>query len=134
MKWNGTVSFPGATHISADQNTAATAQPPISRRLTVDDAIADITHRLNAIGAAQPGPQAPDADVHDVAARIELHAPHIRQQLSSAAYWPLRLMRCCSNRNSRSGSSTSRLPIRARCICRSRMTDPARNHLVADPG
>src|SRR5690349_1201244 len=86
MKWNGTVSLPGTSHIRTASNAAAAAQPPISSRLVVGDAIADIAYRLYPVGPVQLGAEPANADVHDVGARVEGDAPHVVEQLAAAAH------------------------------------------------
>src|SRR5689334_4267876 len=86
MKWNGTVSLPGTSHINAASSTAAAAQPPIRSRLVVGDAIADIAYRLDPVGPVQLGAEPANADVHDVGARVEVDAPDVVEQLAAAAH------------------------------------------------
>src|SRR6266516_6463682 len=85
MKWNGIVSWPGSTNIAAVLTAAKITQPGNSQRLTGDEAISDIAHRLNRFPfklRAQPA----DAHVHDVAPRIAGVAPHVCEQLITGAH------------------------------------------------
>src|SRR4029450_8624969 len=85
MKWNGIVSWPGTANISAVLAAAKITQPGKSQRLTGDEAVSDIAHRLNrSMLQFRAGP--PNAHVHDVAAWSEGVAPHICEQLIPGAY------------------------------------------------
>src|SRR5215469_9796049 len=85
MKWNGIVSWPGSANIAAVLATAKITQAGKSQRLTGDKAVSDIAHRLNRF-LFKLRAQSADADVHDVASRIEGVAPHIREQLITGAH------------------------------------------------
>src|SRR5207344_3331254 len=85
MKWNGIVSWPGTANISAVLAAAKITQPGKSQRLTGDEAVSDIPHRLNR-SLFQLRAQSADTHVHDVAAWIEGVAPHICEQLVAGAH------------------------------------------------
>src|SRR5215813_4728646 len=85
MKWNGIVSWPGSTNIATVLTAAKISQPGKSQRLTGDEAVSDITHRLNR-SPLKLRPQSSDAHVHDVASRIAGVAPYICEQLIAGAH------------------------------------------------
>src|SRR5689334_15009941 len=85
MKWNGIVSWPGSANIAAVLMTAKITQPGKSQRLTSDEAVSDIAHRLNR-SLFKLRSQSSDAHVHDVAPRIAGVAPHVREQLITSAH------------------------------------------------
>src|SRR5215475_9419251 len=94
-RWNGIVSPPGMTNISQRLTAVKTAQTGTSTRLASegsirDEAVAHIPHRLDLV-RVELGPQPPDVDVHDVAARIERVAPDIGEQLLPGAHPALAL-------------------------------------------
>src|SRR5262249_61473368 len=85
MKWNGIVSWPGSTNIATVLTAAKISQPGKSQRLTGDEAVSDIAHRLNR-SPLKLRSQPTDADVHDVASRIAVVAPHICKQFIAGAH------------------------------------------------
>src|SRR5436190_4509901 len=78
MKWNGIVSQLSQRHI-ATRFAAAKTTHAISRLLSRRNAIPRMPNGLDGVGA-QLLPQAPDADVDDIRARIEVVAPDRREQ------------------------------------------------------
>src|SRR5215510_12902462 len=85
MKWNGIVSWPGSANIAAVLTAAKITQPGKSQRLTGDEAVSDIAHRLNRFPFKLRA-QSADAHVHDVASRIVGVAPNICEQLITGAH------------------------------------------------
>src|SRR5919109_3723390 len=87
MKWKGTVSHCGtsamATRLAAAKTTQATSsQPEVSswcQRSRDGDAIPLTSHGGDR-GGAELGPQPAHVDVHHVGARVEVVAPHRRQE------------------------------------------------------
>src|SRR6266480_3214554 len=85
MKWNGIVSWPGSTNIATVLTAAKISQPGKSQRLTSDEAVSDIAHRLNRFPFKLRA-QSADTHVHDVASRIAGVTPHICEQLITGAH------------------------------------------------
>src|SRR5215475_10797051 len=85
MKWNGIVSWPGSANIATVLAAAKITQPGKSQRLTGDEAVSDIAHRLNR-SLVKLRAQSADAHVHDVASRVEGVAPHVGEQLITGAH------------------------------------------------
>src|SRR5439155_5517936 len=81
MKWNGTVAQLSARYsIQRTLARANTPQPISTQLLRSLEPIPDIPHGLDDVGA-ELGAQAPDADVHDVGARVERAVPGLGEQL-----------------------------------------------------
>src|SRR5437016_2170358 len=83
MKWNAIVSQLAHRAIAA-RFAAANATQRRSIGLSRRKPVPDVTHGLD---RRRPEllPEAADADVHDVGPRIEVVAPHLREQLLPAA-------------------------------------------------
>src|SRR6059058_5499073 len=86
MKWNGIVSRRGQSIIAAPFRKA---NPPHARSRSLGrDAIADMADGLDGLSAELLA-QTADADVDDVRARVEVVAPHVREQPLPAHYFTL---------------------------------------------
>src|SRR5436305_1559416 len=83
MKWNGIVSQYSQRIIPARFATANASQPS-STRLRCRNSIAGMADGLDRGTGPELLPQAPDADVDDVGARVEVVAPDLREQALAA--------------------------------------------------
>src|SRR5512146_545620 len=88
MKWNGTVSQLGKRAI-ATRFAAANANHAASTALGRSQPIAAMSHRLDRRSRAELLAQPPDADVDHVRARVEVVAPHFREQPLAAHHLAL---------------------------------------------
>src|SRR5690242_13986317 len=79
MKWNGIVSQFGQSSI-ATRFAPANANHAISIALCCSEPITAMPHRFDRRLRAELLSQPPDADLDDVGARIEVIAPHVREQ------------------------------------------------------
>src|SRR5581483_7354577 len=79
MKWNGTVSQYGHSHIATRFATAKATQAA-SRDLCRNQAVARIANRLDRRLRAELLAQAADEDVDDVRAGVEVEAPDLREE------------------------------------------------------
>src|SRR2546423_14383615 len=82
MKWNGIVSQLCHRHI-ATRFAAANATHAISSDLRRSNPVPRVANGLDRVGA-ELLPQAADADVDDVRARVEVVAPDLREQALAA--------------------------------------------------
>jgi hypothetical protein len=84
-KWNGIVSQSVSVRMTATFAAAKAPHATSTQCLRSVDSIADIPHRLDQT-AAKLGPEPADANVHDVAARVERVPPHILQKPLASAH------------------------------------------------
>src|SRR5437868_6227350 len=83
MKWNGIVSHRGNAVMTKKFTTAKTAQA-VSSHLRRRNPITRMADRLDRSVRAELLAQAADTDVDDVGTRIEVVAPHLRQEALAA--------------------------------------------------
>src|SRR6266542_1640227 len=83
MKWKGTVSHDLQTSI-APRFATANAPQASSRRLSLGKAVPRVTDGLDGRIRPELLPQAADADLDDVRARVELVAPDLGEQSLAA--------------------------------------------------
>src|SRR5689334_16121977 len=83
MKWNGIVSQRGDASM-ATTLTAAKAPQASSGPLRAGNPVAGMADGLDRRGGPELLAQPPDAHVDDVGARVEVVAPHVREQRLAA--------------------------------------------------